>query len=379
MIVDMDSEYDWRRRESLQKGSEDGGSMKRVVLLHQDFIQHYRVPVYNYLSEYLASRGYELTVVSSGVEEYCPHKVRFQFVKMTLALTQLRRYLKQNKPDAVIFFVNLKNHYLFPLIFFCRVCGIKVIYWGHGRDLSDKRALLKNILYWFEHSLSDAIVLYAVHLKPYISFHNRKKTFVANNTLNLTEVEEPHTEKRRVLEKYGIETEKNILFVGRLQKRKKLDMLLEAHSRIGGDEVGLVIVGPIEDTDIELSGYDNIFKVGPIYGNALFELMSAMDVYCMPGWVGLSIVDAFFMGLPLVALEGDHPPEISYLRHGDNGYLLPSGDVGAMAEVLQSILFDSDLRERLSNGASQTYRREARIDRMCEGFYHALSYALRSH
>ena len=349
--------------------------MRKVLLLHQGFVQHYRVSVYNYLAKYLLPHNYELTVASSAIENNCPHKVLFNFHAAELSLGRLLRYIIENKPDAVIFFVNLKNPYLFPLMFLCKIKKIKIIYWGHGRDQSDKHSKFKNSLYWLEHTLSDSIVLYASHLRHYISDKNREKIFIANNTLNLTAHEYSVIDKAQILNSFGICTKRNILFVGRLQKRKKLDTLLRAHSLIGKNDVGLVIVGPVEDADISVNGYKNVYKLGPIYGDSLFELMGAMDVYCMPGWVGLSIVDAFFMGLPLVTQEGDHPPEISYLINEENGYLLPKGDVALMASVLENILFDDALRERMSQAARRMYRDNAHIDRMCEGFHMALNHA----
>ena len=38
--------------------------MTRVLLLHGGQIPHYRVPVYNYLSHYLSTRSFALTVTS---------------------------------------------------------------------------------------------------------------------------------------------------------------------------------------------------------------------------------------------------------------------------------------------------------------------------
>ena len=218
-------------------------------------------------------------------------------------------------------------------------------------------------------------MLYADHLRSYISDKNREKVFIANNTLNLSARVHPKIDKNLILVSYCIFTTRNILFVGRLHKRKKLDVLLRAHSLIDRNDVGLIIVGPVEDADIQIRGYKNVYKLGPIYGDSIFELMGAMDVYCMPGWVGLSIVDAFFMGLPLVTQEGDHPPEICYLKNEENGYLLPGGDIKLMARVLKNIVLDDALRERLSQAAMRTYRDNAHIDRMCEGFHMALNHA----
>jgi glycosyltransferase involved in cell wall biosynthesis len=333
------------------------------------------VSIYNYLSEYLYERNYALTVLSSAIEHNCTHPVRFQFSNIKLTIGNLIKEIKSYQPHAVIFFVNLKNPYLFPLIVYCKTHGIRVLYWGHGRDLSDQNSAIKNVLYMLEHSLSDSIVLYAEHLKTHIATWNRKKIFIANNTLNLSDISRPDVDKTLVFDKYGIHTQKNILFVGRLQRRKKLGDLLQAHALMALDNVGLVIVGPSEDADVEVGGYKNVYKLGPVYGDSLFELMAAMDVYCMPGWVGLSIVDAFFMGLPLVTQEGDHPPEIGYLRHGENGYMVPAGDLDTMARVLDQILEDDQLRTRLSLNATQTYRCKAHIDIMCEGFYRALNHA----
>ncbi len=353
--------------------------MKRVLLLHQNFIQHYRVAVYNYLAQYFLSTGYRLTVVSTDVEKHCPHNVEFDFHAMPLSSKSLFRFLKDNKPDAVIFFVNPRNLYLFPSIIFCKLLNIRILYWGHGRNLSDLNSKHKNMLYWLEHTLSDSIILYAEHLKQYISLRNRKKVFIANNTLNLSNVVRPETPKEEVLARYGVSTKRNILFVGRLQKRKKLNDLLEAHTMINRDDVGLVIIGPVEDADVNVDGYENVYKLGPIYGESLFEIMGAVDIYCMPGWVGLSIVDAFFMGLPLITQEGAHPPEISYLKDGKNGYILPSGDIELMAKTLKKVLLDDELRQHLSEGALFEYNENASIEKMSEGFRNALDYVFPSH
>jgi len=83
------------------------------------------------------------------------------------------------KPDAVIFWVNLKYAYLFPVLLFLKAIGVKVIYWGHGRDLEDIDSFIKNFLYLIEHFFCDAIILYASHLKKYVNRKFHKKTFIA--------------------------------------------------------------------------------------------------------------------------------------------------------------------------------------------------------
>src|SRR5262249_22881003 len=131
----------------------------------------------------------------------------------------------------------------------------------------------------------------------------------------------PPGNKHKVLREFGIGTPKNIICMGRFQKRKRVDQLVAAMKLINRPDIGLILVGP--DTEGVLGNVEgqNIYKLGPLYDDRRFDLLSAADVYCLPGAVGLSIVDAFYCGLPLVTEEGDESAEIAYLKHGENGFL----------------------------------------------------------
>ncbi len=109
-------------------------------------------------------------------------------------------------------------------------------------------------------------------------------------------------------------------------------------------------------------------NLGPIYGDERFDLLSAADVYCIPGAVGLSIVDAFHCGLPFVTEEGDESAEIAYLKHGENGFVVPRGDVNELARSLLLLLDNDDLRRRFSQRLGRRYAVNASIERLCEGF-----------
>ena len=79
-----------------------------------------------------------------------------------------------------------------------------------------------------------------------------------------------------------------------------------------------------------------------MYGDERFDLLSASDVYCLPGAVGLSIVDAFHCGLPFVTEDGDESAEIAYLKHGVNGFIVPRGDVKGAGGGPAALLDDDD-------------------------------------
>ena len=85
-----------------------------------------------------------------------------------------------------------------------------------------------------------------------------------------------------------------------MQKRKRVDILVKALNLMNRPDIGLILIGPDTEGILDEIKGDNIYKLGPIYGHKKFDLLSASDIYCLPGAVGLSIIDAFHCGLPFV-------------------------------------------------------------------------------
>ena len=164
--------------------------------------------------------------------------------------------------------------------------------------------------------------------------------------------------------------------MGRMQKRKRIDHLVEAFASLRRFDFGLILAGP--DPEDVLTGIkgENIFKLGPIYGNDRFDLLSSADVFCLPGAVGLSIVDAFHCGLPFITEEGDESAEIMYLKDGINGLVVPRADIQTLGRKLEILLDDDALRGKYSEAAKQEIYKNGNIDKLCAGFRDALLYAM---
>jgi glycosyltransferase involved in cell wall biosynthesis len=352
--------------------------MTRVLLLHGGQVPHYRVPVYNYLSRYLQERSFALAVTSEAIQSGNPTPLEFEYSEMHLSARNIARLVWRGKFDVVIMFVDMRHRYLFPVYALTKgILRRKMVWWGQGRDLAEPDAMLKNAAYATEHALCDAIILYAEHLRKYVARRFQHKIFIANNTLALEYPGLPEGCREEVLRAHHIHTRKNIICVGRFQRRKRVDRLVAALKAMDRPDVGLILVGPDSEGVLENVDGANIYKLGPIYGDERFDLLSAADVYCLPGAVGLSIVDAFHCGLPLVTEEGDESAEIGYLKHGENGFAVPRGDVEALARSLLLLLDDDSLRARFSDAARREAAVNASIDRLCAGFLDALRHATR--
>ncbi len=347
----------------------------RVLLINQETIPHYRISVYNHLSTYLARDNYALTVVSEGTPPGAPQRVRFDHRVIPLSFPRLARLIVGLDPEIVIYWVRLRHLYLFPMLALIKTLGKKAIYWGHGSDLYGDSALrLKHYANSLEYRVSDALILYGEHLKKHVHPRYHAKLFVANNTLSFSGHHGGFEDKHLCLARYGISTSKNIICTGRMQRRKRLEDLLAAFERLDRPDTGLIFVGPDADGILRDVRHPRIYTLGPIYGDAVLDLLAAADVFCLPGAVGLSIVDAFYCGLPLVTEEGDESPEIMYLKDGVNGFVVPRGDVAALSAKLALLLEADGLRKDFSLAARHEIMTNGHIDTMCRGFRDALRY-----
>jgi len=351
--------------------------MIRVLLVHAGIIPHYRVPIYTYLSDYLKRYGFDLTVTSDGIQQGTPDPINFQYVKMRLSVSSIAKLISRQQTDIIIDYMELKHWYLFPTYLIAKgIMGRKMIYWGQGLDLLDADAKLKNLAYVVEQSLCDAIILYAECLKKYVPARLHKKVFFANNTLYLNyKGLPPGVTREKILSDYGIKTKKNIICMGRMQKRKRVDHLFDAFVLMNRPDAGLIFVGPDPEGVLTNINGGNIFKLGPIYGDKRFDLLSAADVYCLPGAVGLSIIDAFYCGLPFVTEDGDVSAEIVYLKDAVNGFIVPRDDIAALSEKLRFLLDNDETRQKFSKAAKKEITENASIEKMCAGFRDALFYA----
>lgn len=345
---------------------------KRVFLIHEETVAHYRIPIYNYLARYLEKDHYRLTVITKGVQIDNPHPITHEMIKIELSVRKLTKLLIREHPDILIFFVGLKRFYLFPVLSAAKMLGIRTIHWGHGRDLEHAKAKLKNLAYTIEQSIHDAIILYSESLRKYLPKNVQYKVFIANNTLVEPSLDISKDLIALTKKKYQIRTEKNIVFMGRVEKRKRVLDLVEAFRLLQSDGTGLIIVGPDDKKILAPVNDPNIYKIGPVYGDERFTLLSLSDIFCIPGHMGLSIVDAFWCGLPVVTENVIHAPEIMYLKDGENGFVVAEGDVPQLAQKLDMLLRNHALRDEFSRAGRTEIMTNGHIDRMCEGFRKAI-------
>lgn len=345
--------------------------------MHAGLIPPYRIGIYNYLHGFLKKQDYHLIVITEGKQSGYAHRIEYPEITIKFSLTSLIKISRNNKQGVFILFINHREKYFFPFLFYLRLSGKKIITWTHGIDLQNKYSLISRLAHHLEHSLCHRIILYSDQLKGHLLRMHRKKAYVANNTLNLLDFKPDLFDRMETLKKYGIKTEKNIIYCGRISKRKRVEDLLAAFEIIEKENknIGLVIIGPDEEKILSgrLGQNPKIHYLGPIYGLPVIEILAACDVSCIPGAVGLGIVDAMYCGLPIITENVEHGPEIMYLKDKTNGFIVPRGDIRSLATKLRLLIENEELRKNMGEKARKEILQNASIDKLGRGFLECLN------
>ena len=162
-----------------------------------------------------------------------------------------------------------------------------------------------------------------------------------------------------------------VLYVGRLQARKRLDLLIQACARLPElMQPHLMIVGdgPARPALEELAGktYFSTEFTGARFGEALEACFQQADVFVLPGTGGLAVQQAMAWGLPVIVAEGDGTQDD--LVRPENGWRVIPGDLDDLHSVLQNALSDPAALRQMGLASYHIVDQEANLEAMAQVF-----------
>ncbi|HKC04373.1 MAG TPA: glycosyltransferase [Patescibacteria group bacterium] len=163
--------------------------------------------------------------------------------------------------------------------------------------------------------------------------------------------------KNDVLKEYRIpKGNKVLLFVGRLVKEKRIDILINSLSKIIEDmPATLIIVGRgnkivnYKGLARELGVEKNIIFADYLSDSNLLDLYKSSDVFVMPSIAELQSIatlEAMASGLPVVAANAGALPEI--VINGRNGYLFKADSTTSLTKNILKIFSNKKLINSMS-------------------------------
>jgi glycosyltransferase involved in cell wall biosynthesis len=345
--------------------------------LQQRVLPSYRVPFFDMLAS-ACEGGMSLFAgwprpeesILSGelqVAEYAPAR-NVHFLNGPLYICYQRGlldWLAGWNPDALIVEANPRYLSTPAAVKWMQRLGRPVIGWGLGLPpLSGVFAGLRQNRRIRFLNRFDALIAYSQRgADEYAALgFPREKIFVAHNAVAAAPTAKPDDRPKT--------TDRNtILFVGRLQARKRIDSLLRA-CREMPDSPRLVIVGDGPEREkLELIArqvFPSAEFVGKKHGDELKPFFAEADLFVLPGTGGLAVQQAMSHGLPVIVAKGDGTQDD--LVRPENGWQIPPEDYDALVSTLKEALSDVSRLRRMGAKSYQIVVEEINLEKMVETF-----------
>ena len=294
---------------------------------------------------------------------FSPWEGRFPIPKLS-ALRAVYKYLRQDPPDFAI--VQCR---FYPLSYYACLLlhrfKIPFIQIDHGAgDL----VVANPIVNWVWHRY-DAFVTNSEKKLPHefygvshaglrwLEHYGIRGSGVISNSINPNDFTEALRTPDKWRKAHGIPNEAILItFCGRIMREKGILDLLEAFSRLRGDNLYLAVAG---GGDMELikpwRENEKILFTGQIDFHEVTELLAGTQIYCLPS--------RFIEGKPTSVLEAGYCRNAGVSSNSGGtteiipdenyGILVPSGDTDALTEALQSLIDDPEKRKQMGENLHQ--------------------------
>lgn len=186
------------------------------------------------------------------------------------------------------------------------------------------------------------------------------------------------------------QSQKNLLFIGRMELRKGFDILAAAWPRVGAaiPDARLIVAGEdlpcswgpsffhwaIRDMPIEARQCLNY--IGIVSLEQRDCLYRETDLCVVPSRYesfGMVLLEAMRYGKPVISCQAGGIPEV--IEQGKTGLLVPPEDPDALAEALVYLLSNPTLRKKMGEAAKEELKSRFTADRVAadtESFYRQL-------
>lgn len=350
---------------------------KNVAIIQRD-IPDYRVKFCNKLDNILREKNIKLTIFAGNAPKEdkfkdglmdvdCGKRVKnYYFFNKKIywqnIFTELNNYdlviIEQANSALLNYFLLFRRH------FFKK--NPKIAYWGHGETLHKKSIFLSNKIKESLTNKSDYWFGYTEHTRKILNRHGVKnsKISIINNSIDMKVVDKNHIQSKV--------KNNRLVFCSRLYNKKKIPFIIEscieAKKEIKDLELFIIGDGPDFQKINELvNDKDWIKMTGALFNEEKRKIFKSSQLMVLPSFLGLSILDAFSSGLPVLTTNlKNHGPEISYLENEING-LQTNFDIDEFSTAIVNILKNKTKLNEMSLAALETANKFT-IEKMAENF-----------
>ena len=348
--------------------------------LQQRVLPSYRVPFFDLLAQscesmsLFAGQARPVEMIASGrpqVAAYHEAKNIHLFSGAFYLCHQQNfiSWLEEWHPHTLIVEANPRYLATSAAVNWMHARGRKVIGWGLGSPpLSGPLAGFRQKSRISFLSKFDALLAYSQRgADEYAALgFPREKIFVAHNSVS--------PKPTFNLQPATFKPTPSILFVGRLQARKRVDHLLRACAEMDSKPRLMIVGDGPERAALESLAkdvYPSAEFIGAKHGADLKPYFEQADLFVLPGTGGLAVQEAMSYGLPVIVAKGDGTQD-DLVRDG-NGWQIQPEDYGALVSTMKNALSDTARLRKMGTESFRIVSEEINIQKMVEVFVDALN------
>lgn len=283
-------------------------------------------------------------------------------------------WLSRERPDILILEANPRYLSSYRAIQWMKRQGKHVIGWGLGSPAS-KGVFSGLRLNWrkrFIHQFDGLITYSRKGAEEYarLGFPAEKIFTAPNAAVPRPKKAAPNRPERFFADKPVV------LFVGRLQQRKRVDDLIRACAALSADlQPALWIVGDgpmrMELEALADQIYPQTVFYGAVHGAELDLKFNRADLFVLPGTGGLAVQQAMSFSLPVIVGQADGT-QVDLVRP-ENGWSMIAGSVESLAQALKVALSDPVALRKMGKESFRIVRDEINLENMVQAFVQAVN------
>lgn len=322
-----------------------------------NYAPHYRAPIFTLMDKQLGCDFYFGDKVESPIKEMNVNELK-GYKKKVKNIKILRNRFRWQKGVVALAFKPYKFYILtgdfnvlssWLLSIFALILNKKVIFWMHGLRSRKELKLSEKFLIYNFYNLASIYFLYGDYSRNLMlqKGFRKKRMLCVYNSLDYDkqlEVRKKLGESNVYLDHFNNE-QPVIIYLGRIQKVKKISQLIEAVSLLSqkGINCNVVVIGEITDDHVileQIQRFDlhlNIWLYGACFEEeVLGELIYNADVCVSPGNVGLTALHCFTYGTPVITHNNfeNQMPEFEIIEPGINGDFFIEDNIADLSEKI---------------------------------------------
>ena len=321
-----------KRLRILHVGEYVQGGVATYIKLLTNHSQNEKIEDFLICSDYKSEHNWNLT--NKYVTYY---KYKRNILYIPKAILAIRQAIKDIKPDIIYCHSTWAGAFVrIPLLFMNRKC--RVVYNAHGWAFLRDTAKWKKRLY----ALVERILLHVTDVVINVSQYEYNAAIKYRMPPDKLKVIYSGIDSAwgGIDSRIKLPGKINLLFVGRFDPQKGLDILIKAFANCSRKDIHLTIIGDnvVGRDFVRKENTERVSFLGWIPHEKLSSYYAQCDAILMPSrWeaFGLVAIEAMKYGKPVIASNRGALPEL--VKTGVNGYIFDIDNVGELTNLLDSM------------------------------------------